>query len=115
MKSLNLFIGLFLIGFTAFSQKSESTKVKYTTLMIGKNELNLKDLGYTRIVLKDGSIKKNCIITEIGENGIVYIKDRVLHDMLIDRVKKIEFDEGEWFIYFEADHQPVVSRDYSIH
>lgn len=114
MKKSGILLFLFMLSVKVISQKSESIKVKYTTLMIGKHELNLKDLGYTRLILKDGSIKKNCIVTEIGENGIVYIKDKVLHDMLIDRVQKIEFDEGDWYIYFEPSHKPVVSRYYSI-
>lgn len=114
MRKLNLLLFLFLLSLTAVSQKSESKKVKYTTVVIGTKEVNLKDLGYTRILLKDGTIKKNCIITEIGENGIVFIKDKVLHDLLIDRIKKIEFDEGEWYIHFETDHCPLLSRDYTI-
>ena len=74
--------------------------------------IKLGDIGITRIILKDGRVKKNCEITEIGSVGIVYIKDKVLHDMQIEKIAQIEFKGGNWAIVFNEKNQPKVTRIY---
>lgn len=59
-----------------------------------KDSILLSRLVTVRIVLKDGSIKKNCKVIEIHEYWLVYEKDGSLHDLLIEKIKRIEIGDG---------------------
>lgn len=66
-----------------------------------QGETNYKKLGKGKIFEKDRSIKKNILLHEVhlpieGNAGwITYIKDGSLHDMLIEKIERIEFPEAE--------------------
>lgn len=98
---------VFLAGSLICQQENKTTITKIKDAY--GNEVELTSLGNTRIVLKDGSIKKNCVLKEIKMNGVVYMKDQVLHDMQIDRIKRIELGDGWNAIYFDDKNLPSVS------
>jgi len=110
MKSLFMMMGFVLFAGSSISQttdcKNDSTKI------IGENgaEITLSRLGYTRIFLKDGSIKKNCVLKEINKYWIVYMKDKALHDMAIDRIKRIEVENDNQVIYFDDNNKPRIIK-----
>ena len=52
--------------------------------------VTLEQLGQVRIVLKDGSEKKSCVIREIHASTIEYEKKGVMHDLAIDRILRFE-------------------------
>ena len=70
----------------------------------------LNKIGKTRLILKDNTIKKDCILKEIKTNWIVYMKDKVLHDMMIDRIKYIELNDGLTAIYFDKKNNPIIKK-----
>jgi hypothetical protein len=109
MKRIWIACWLLLYG-AAFGQNGnqEAAKIKYAN----GGERLLNTLGYTRIVLKDGSIKKDCLLKEIKANGLVYLKDKVLHDMAIDKIKRIEIEDSGTAIFFDEHNKPLI-RFYS--
>lgn len=66
-----------------------------------QQEIDYKKLGIGKIIEKDRSIKKNIILrkihlqTESNPGWITYIKDGSLHDLLIEKIDRIEFPEAE--------------------
>ena len=74
-----------------------------------KNDsLLLKKLLKTRIIMKDGSIKKNCKVTEIKEYWIVYEKEGSLHDVMIEKIERIEFNNGTQAVFFDEKNKPEI-------
>ena len=78
-----------------------------------QEEINFKKLGKGRIVEKDRSIKKNILLWEIHlqtedkAGWITYIKDGSLHDLLIEKIERIEFpasEQGAVKMVFENTH-----------
>lgn len=64
-------------------------------------------LENVRIVFKDGSIRKNCKVTEIKDYWIVYEKGGSLHDAVIDRIERIEIGL-EGVVTFNKMKKPVL-------
>ena len=74
-----------------------------------KDSILLSRLVNTRIILTDGSIKKNCKVKEIHEYWLVYEKDGSLHDQLIEKIKRIEIGDGtKQAVFFDEKNQPVI-------
>lgn len=57
---------------------------------------DLIGLGVGRIVEKDHSIIKNITLHEVKEYWIVYIKNGSIHDLMTERIDRIEFSESKW-------------------
>ena len=57
---------------------------------------DLLALGVGRIVEKDRTIIKNITIHEVKEYWIVYIKNGSIHDLMTERIDRIEFSECKW-------------------
>lgn len=100
MKIIHAIAGLLLYTGASCGQPASAPSNTLVQTTQG-NLVSLSSLGYTRIILKDGTAKKDCIIQEINENYIVYKKDRVLHDLQKDRIKRIELKDAYQAIYFE--------------
>lgn len=66
-----------------------------------QSEIDYQKLGKGKIFEKDKSIKKNILLHEIhlpkedSAGWITYIKDGSLHDLLIEKIERIEFPEAE--------------------
>jgi len=107
MKKLFTSCFLLLLSFTLSSQSSQ----KKAQTMIRNTEgieTELASLGKVQIVLRDGTMKKDCIIREINENGVVYMKERVLHDIQIEKIRKIRLDDGMRVISFDEKNNAVM-------
>ena len=73
-----------------------------------KDSSLLSRLIKTRIVLKDGSMKKNCRIKEMHSYWIVYEKDGSLHDQMIDKIQRIEICDGTMHaVFFDEKNRPL--------
>ncbi len=107
MKQL-IVIGFLISAGSMFAQTvqciNDEVKIRYDT----GEEISVSGIGKTRIVFKDGSIKKNCVIKEIKQNFIVYLKDGVLHDAEISKLKWIELDDGIKALYFDENNKPLI-------
>lgn len=57
---------------------------------------DLVALGVGKIVEKDRSVIKNITLHEVKEYWIVYIKNGSIHDLMIERIDRIEFSESKW-------------------
>ena len=57
---------------------------------------DLKALGIGKIIEKDNSIIKRIILCEVKEYWIVYVKDESMHDMMMEKISRIEFSESKW-------------------
>lgn len=55
-----------------------------------------EDLGAGMIILKDHSIIKNIAIHEIRDYWIVYMKNESLHDLMMEKIERIEFPKSKW-------------------
>jgi hypothetical protein len=79
-----------------------------------KNALNatiVSQLEKTRIIFKDGSIRKNCKVKEIHDYWIVYEKEGSLHDLLIEKILRIEINDGTMrAIYFDERNKPEIRK-----
>jgi len=96
MKVLSMLIGLsMIIWMLMFAQAEGSIKINKASITnVKKDSTLLLRLKNCRIVLKDGSIKKNCKVNEINEYWITYEKGGSMHDQMIDKIRRIELDDG---------------------
>jgi hypothetical protein len=103
-----LFTSCFLL--LSFTLRPQSAQRKAQTMIRNTEgiETELASLGKVQIVLRDGTMKKDCIIREISENGVVYMKDRALHDMQIDKIRKIRLADGTHVISFDEKNNAVM-------
>ncbi len=68
-----------------------------------------EQFGPVRIVLKDGSVKKDCRLREIHDYWIVYEKNGSLHDQLIEKIQRIEISaEEEPVLVFDEKNRPKI-------
>ena len=110
MKQIIMIAGLLLLAGPVIAQIVYN-KDNLPKLYNAKGEeIALSRIGNTRIVLKDRTIRKDCILKEIKTNWIVYMKDRVLHDMMIDAIKWIELEDGTSAIYFDVKNNPIIKN-----
>ena len=84
--------------------------ITHQTSPIHRNDsLLISKLRKTRIVLKDGTIKKNCHVKEIHDYWIVYEKEESLHDLMIEEIERIEIMDGTMHaVFFDEKKKPVV-------
>ena len=89
---------LFCFGFA----KSQN-KVSDTLAVSGGGTafLSISTLGKSTIYLKDKSQLLHCIIKEVHAYWIVYQKNLVLHDMMKERIRCIETEDGRYIISFD--------------
>jgi hypothetical protein len=74
-----------------------------------KDSMLISRLGNTRIVFKDGSIRKNCKVKEINAYWIIYEKDGSLHDLMIEKIRRIEICDGTMqAIFFNEKNKPEI-------
>lgn len=57
---------------------------------------DLKALGIGRIIEKDQSILKNITLHEVKEYWVVYIKNGSIHDLLMEKIERVEFSKSKW-------------------
>ncbi len=57
---------------------------------------DLAALGAGRLVEKDGSVIRNMKLMEVNEYWIVFMKNESLHDMMMERIARIEFPDSRW-------------------
>ncbi len=105
MKFIGLLIAMLFPGALYFGQ------VKYAdldslNLSLQKNlEVNLSQFGKAKIKFKDGYIYKNCLIQTVKANYIVYLKNGVLHDQMIDKILRITFINYPLELHFDEKNK----------
>lgn len=57
---------------------------------------DLMALGIGRIIEKDKSIRKGITLYEVKEYWVVYVKNGSVHDLLMEKIDRIEFRESKW-------------------
>jgi len=75
---------------TTINDGAKDISATPTTPTVSDTPINLNQLGRIRIVLKDGTTRKSCLIREIREGWITYEKDGVLHDLEISKILRLE-------------------------
>lgn len=60
------------------------------------NPDDLKALGIGRIIKKDDTVIKNIKLNAVKEYWIVYEKNESLHDLMTEKIERIEFSESKW-------------------
>jgi hypothetical protein len=68
-------------------------------------------LGVCIIKMKDGTRLINCAVKEIKPLYVVYIKNRVMHDVMKDKVKCIVPENEPFVIWFDEKNLPVAASD----
>ena len=53
-------------------------------------------LGPGKIIEKDRSVLKNITLHEVKEYWIVYVKNGSVHDLMMEKIDRIEFSESKW-------------------
>jgi hypothetical protein len=64
--------------------------------------------GVCTIKLKDGTRLIDCALKEIKQLSVVYQKNRVLHDMAIERIKCIVPENDNIIIWFDEKNSAIV-------
>lgn len=107
---LSLFPWASVFAQTEQQDKSDITNgINNKVLNNNDNSMLLSRLGNTRIIFKDGSIRKNCKIKEIHEYWIVYEKEGSLHDQLTENIKRIEIgDKTMQAVFFDENNKPFI-------
>lgn len=105
-----LILWISLFSFDLIAQ--QDSLVTYTNRICYENGSykTLEGIGEVRIVLKDGSSKVRCMLKEIKPLSIVYLKERVLHDMMIDKIKHIRIEDTGELILFDEKNKPFIKR-----
>ena len=76
---------------------------------LGKNSsggIALNRFGVSTIKLKDGTMLKNCAIKEIKPLWVVYVKNRTIHDIMIDKINYI-VTEDNLLLWFDESGKPM--------
>lgn len=60
------------------------------------NTEDLNALGIGKIVEKDRTVIKNIILYEVKEYWIVFKKDGSVHDLMMEQIERIEFNNSKW-------------------
>lgn len=68
-------------------------------------------MGVCTIKLKDGTRLINCAIKEIKPLYVVYVKNRVMHDMMKDKIKCIVPENDYFVIWFDAKNNAVAGSE----
>lgn len=63
--------------------------------------VDLNSYGKARIEMKEGTVFLNCVITEVRTNWLVYRKDGVLHDQMVDKIKRVRFEQLPYILEFD--------------
>ena len=116
MTAISLLLGLcMLLWAPMMAQTSNSTiKQNAPTCVERKDSALLSRLKETRIVFKDGSIRKNCNVKQINDYWIVYEKAGSEHDLEIDKIKRIEICDGTMqAVFFDEKNKPEIGM--SVH
>lgn len=92
----------------AFHSQAAAQPSDTVVLIYNGRPMELSALGVTKVFLKDGTIKINCVIVEMHAGWIVYKKDRTLHDLAIDKIKRIESPKEMVSVYFDEKHHPHI-------
>lgn len=108
--SLFLWMPLLYNPVGRFEQITNSIKKQNASNFIErKDSIILSRLKNTRIVFKDGSIRKNCTVKEINNYWIVYEKDGSLHDLEIEKISRIEIGNGTMkAVFFDEKNKPGI-------
>ncbi len=104
-----LIVSLLIVLETVLTSEAQS---KFPDLL--KSE-DLKALGTGTIVENDNSIIRKVALLEVREYWIVYIKNESLHDLLMEKILRIEFLNSEWGplrLSFK-NNKPEISRLYT--
>ena len=57
---------------------------------------DLMALGLGRIIEKDRSIRKSITLYVVKEYWVVYVKNGSVHDLLMEKIDRIEFSDSKW-------------------
>lgn len=71
----------------------------------------LNRLGVCTIKLKDGTRLINCAIKEVKSLWVVYVKNRTVHDITIERIKCIVPENETFVIWFDDKNKAVAATD----
>ena len=90
------------------SLKSDSQR-KQTETTLDVLKAFHKKYGTARLILKDRSVYKWITVHEINSFWIVFIKDGSLHDMLIEKIARIQYGkEVGPVLSFDKDNKIVI-------
>ena len=84
---------LIIISLVLISSHSVATLGQLPDL--SKKE-DLMALGIGRIIEKDKSIRKGITLHEVKEYWVVYVKNGSVHDIMMEKIDRIEFSESKW-------------------
>ena len=95
---------------------SEASAQQTSSDSLGNSMSNSGGIAYNRlgactIKLKDGTRFINCAIKEIKPLWVVYIKNRVMHDITKERIKCIVPENENFVIWFDAKNNAVAGSD----
>lgn len=68
-------------------------------------------LGVCTIKMKDGTRLINCAVKEIKPLYVVFVKNRVMHDVMKEKVKCIVPENETFVIWFDEKNFPIAASD----
>lgn len=68
-------------------------------------------MGDCTIKMKDGTRLVHCAIKELKPLYVIFVKNRVMHDVMKDKVKCIVPANENFVIWFDDKHLPVAGSD----
>ena len=87
MRILILFAIVLMLVFSVAAQNQKPN--------LNRSE-DLNALGIGKIVEKDRSVIKNITLYEVKEYWIVFAKDGSVHDLMMEQIDRIEFNNSKW-------------------
>ena len=108
MKNLILFL-IFSLLVTLLSIEESFSQTMDSISLENGQVLSLSTIGAVSIITKKEGIKKNCTIKEINSSYVVYEKDGSLHDILIQKIDRIETEpNNDTVIFFNSVNKPMI-------
>lgn len=110
MKKYLLIVLLRAIPSILFGQVTNNCDSLSNTYKIAER-IALNRLGICTIYFTDGTLIKNCAIKAIKPFWIVYQKNRVLHDAMIEKIDCIIPLNENFVLWFTEKKEPIISKE----
>jgi hypothetical protein len=110
MMIVRFFILVSLVCCKSIVAQMEFNKLdSVNTKLQSSTPVDLNSFGKARIEMKEGTVFLNCIITEVRSNWLVYKKGGALHDQMIDKIKRVRFDQLPYILEFDEFNKGKLS------
>lgn len=106
-----LFIACICLLYSETQAQNDTTNHSPGKIQSSSGGIALNRLGVCTIKLKDGTRLIKCAIKEITPLFVSYVKNKTLHDIMIDKIKCIVPENENIVICFDVKNRAITGAD----